>query len=735
MRKTLIAVLLSTALYTAFPAHAEEKEALLQADIFQYDQTADIFTASGRVELMQDGQIVKADRMTYDRRADQVIADGNVVFVDKRGQSYFAKRVELKQKLKQGIVMQMGLVFSDGSRFAAREGRQVDENRVELRDAVYSPCNLCEDDPRKPPLWQLRAGKIVHDKKAQDVYYHRAKLEVHGVPVVYAPYISHPDPSVTARSGFLMPKISTDSKKGLMLRNYYYHTFSPQNDMTLELTPTQDAGTVLGAVWRQKFDKGRLLFDASINRSEVRGGNNDNTLIEPKDTRGHFFAEGRLDINEKWRAGFDVRRTTDDYYLRDFDYGNDDVLHNRVYAERFSGRHYAAVSADYFQDLRRNATQEQPDIAPQLRYDMTGDPNAMLGGRWEVNSSMMNLFRDGEHSVSRLSVHPSWERRDILPMGVQTTWRNKLRLDNYWVRKDSPFDALPGDPNINKTVARAVPSTQFTASYPLVRPSNGINALIEPIAAVTLMPNNGRESDIPNEDSRDIQVDISNLFNESRFAGYDRIETGSHVSYGVKFGGYDTQGNSAYATLGQSYRITDRNPFPQGSGLENNRSDLVGQIETTFYDRFYLDYRFQFNEQDLEDRRHELQAVYLDDKTELRTNYVFAEGIQGTGLTEDRHQIGFEAARVLIPNWSASVDSVHDLAGNGGLLKAGASIQYKNECIRLALRGERDLTERRSGGSDSRILFSIGLRNLGGYDEPLLSDDPLYKPFAKAKNL
>src|SRR5690606_14060963 len=141
-------------------------------------------------------------------------------------------------------------------------------------------------------------------------------------------------------------------------------------------------------------------------------------------------------------------------------------------------------------------------------------------------------------------------------------------------------------------------------------------------------------------------------------------------------------------------------PFPQGSGLENTRSDLVGQIETTFYDRFYLDYRFQLNEEDLQDRRHELQAVYLDDKTELRTNYVFAEGVQGTGLTDDRQQLGFEAARAFTQKWSGALDSVYDLGGESGLLKAGASIQYKNECLRLMLRGERDLTDRLTGGSD-----------------------------------
>jgi LPS-assembly protein len=332
-------------------------------------------------------------------------------------------------------------------------------------------------------------------------------------------------------------------------------------------------------------------------------------------------------------------------------------------------------------------------------------------------------------------MHPSWERRDILPFGIQTAWENKVRLDNYWVRQGSSFDTPPTDPNIDEAVVRAVPSTQLTASLPLVRPAKKFNMLIEPKTALTLATNSNRDDDIPNEDSRDVQIDLSNLFADTRFPGKDRVETGSHVSYGVKFGGYDTRGNSAYATLGQSYRLTDRNPFPQGSGLENDRSDLVGQIEATLYDKFYMDYRFQLDEDDLSDRRHELQGIYLGDGLELRTNYVFAEQVQGTGLTDNRHQIEFEAAKSLTSTWSAAVDSIHDLSGEGGLLKTGATLQYKNECLRAGVRVERDLTESFTGGGDSRILFSLGLRNFGGYETPLLEDDPLYRPFAKAKNL
>lgn len=705
--------------------------AFLEADDFSFDQQNAVFTATGHVELEQDGQIVTADEMVYDQKKNQVMAKGNVVFRDKTGQTYFAKEAKLEQGLKTGVIEQIGLIMADGSRLAARQGVQENENKIVLRDGVYSPCKLCKDNPKKAPTWQLRAKKVVHDKIAKDVYYHDVKLDAYGVPIGYLPYFSHPDPSVKARTGFLMSGLSGDSKNGFMLRNYYYKNISPTEDATFELSTTQNSGTILGTEYRNNFQKGTILFNGSINRSAVRGGSNNNEIIKPEKYRGHIFADASYRLDPYWSTGVNIRRTFDNFYLRDFQYSSADVLVNNAYLQRIKDRDYTNVTATYFQDLRPDIFQNQSDVLPLARHSMIGAPNQTFGGRWSADNSFVTLFRDGQQAVSRISSVPSWERRDILPYGFQTTVNTALRADGFWIRQNTPFEsALDAQPNIDKIEGRLFPTAQGILAYPLVRPSRAVTALIEPKVALTLAPNSANNSNIPNEDSRDAQIDISNLFNVNRFPGIDRVENGSHMAYGVKFGGYHDNGNSAFMALGQSYHLNGENPFPEGSGLEEDRSDLVGQIETTFYNKFYTDYRFQLDEENLDDRRHELQAAYLDDGLEIRTNYIFAQVVEGTGLqVEDRQQLGFAAAKSITREWSASFNSLSNLTGEAGLLKAGVGVQYKNDCLRVSLRGERNLTQQLSGGSDSRVLFSLGLRNLGGYDTPLLDFDPLYSPF------
>src|SRR3546814_15358023 len=91
-----------------------------------------------------------------------------------------------------------------------------------MRRAVYSPCDLCKENPDRPPLWQLKAERVVHDQKAQEVRYNNVFLEMWGVPVLYSPYFQHPDPTVKRRSGFLPPLFGTMGEVGEFLRVPYY---------------------------------------------------------------------------------------------------------------------------------------------------------------------------------------------------------------------------------------------------------------------------------------------------------------------------------------------------------------------------------------------------------------------------------------------------------------------------------------------------------------------------------
>src|SRR3546814_15825093 len=103
----------------------------------------------------------------------------------------FANYVELSEDLKEGVITNIRLLLTDRSRAAAAVGRRTGGNRTELDKGVFSPCNLCEDDPTRAPLWQIKAVKIIHDQEEKTIEYQDAWMEIYGLPVMYTPSMSH----------------------------------------------------------------------------------------------------------------------------------------------------------------------------------------------------------------------------------------------------------------------------------------------------------------------------------------------------------------------------------------------------------------------------------------------------------------------------------------------------------------------------------------------------------------
>ena len=51
--------------------------------------------------------------------------------------------------------------------------------------------------------------KNAHDNVKKTIFYEHALIKVYSIPIFYIPRLSHPDPTVERRSGFLPPTLYT----------------------------------------------------------------------------------------------------------------------------------------------------------------------------------------------------------------------------------------------------------------------------------------------------------------------------------------------------------------------------------------------------------------------------------------------------------------------------------------------------------------------------------------------
>lgn len=690
-----------------------KKPVNFQAKTLSHDDVKQTVTATGDVELVQGDRILRADKMVYHLDTDTVEAIGNISLLDEYGNVSFSEYVTLSRDMKDGFIHSLLALLADGSRFTASEARRENGVKTTMTDATYTPCKVCEIDPK--PLWQIKADKVVHNTETKSIDYKNARLEFAGVPLAWSPIFSHADPTVKRKSGFLRPNYGFDSDMGTFVEGgYYFGNISPDKDATLRIRPTTEAGVLVQGEWRQRFKDGRIEIEASGAHSDRT---EDNGTIDEGRNRGHIFADGRFDLDSKWRAGFDVERASDKEYLRLYDISKENVLESEAFAERLSGRDYTRISAMNFQDVRLGNRPDQPDLLPWVEHRMYGEPGGALGGRWEFGAGALGVRRQGAgQDVQRASVDLGWERRDIFPVGLATTTSLQGRGDFYAVQ-DSAAALLNPLLDEDTQKARGMAVASLVASYPMVKRLEKAQVVVEPLAGASISPHiDENDTDIPNEDSIDTEFDTNNLFSNTRFPGIDRQEDGARLNYGMRVGAYGDNGRYAKLFVGQSYRFDDDNVFPNGSGLEDDASDIVGQLNVSLSKYLSGDYRFQIDTENLGIRRHELQAHVGNDKFNVDTHYIYIDKIAGTGFNESRQQILLDGKYYLDPKWWLNGGTLVDMGEEPGLRKAQFGVNYADECFSFSAQAQRNLMSEASGDSGTVLMLRVGFKNIGDFN-------------------
>lgn len=701
----------------------EDEPAVITADELVYDDSLDMVVARGNVEVSQGERLLRADRVTYNRETRIVTASGNVVLREPGGELFFAEFAELDDQLAEGFIEQIGLLFPDDSRVAAVSGVRRGDRVTEIDRAVYSPCNLCEDDPDRAPLWQLRAARVTHDSERKDVVYRDAFLDMFGVPILYTPYLSHPDPTVQQRTGFLTPSFGTTASLGPFANNFFYWGIAPNQDATFTLGVTRDAGILLGAEYRRRFADGQLIIEGSVNQSD-RDDRQDGQIVTLEDEgRYHLFGDFVYNINEFWRGGADVKLVSDDTYLDVFEISDDDELTSRAYVERFDYLDYFAVEAYSIRDLRANAI-EQPLILPWVQLHTVGEPGGLAGGQWYVDAELLALTREEEVpevrrtategvDTRRGSVEAGWKRSIAFDTGLVTDLQGLVRADAWW--SDDLED--PDDPTATRddvSATRFFPLMLAEARYPLVRQYGDLQHLVEPIAGLRLAANIGSDNDdIPNNDSVAPEFDEINLFTDSVFPGLDRVDDGLMAIYGLRTGLYASNGAYGSIFMGQQYRFSDDDDLPMGIGIDDPASDIVGRVTVRPRQWVDADWRFRLDPDDWDLRRSDVVASAGAPIFRVSGTYTFIdEVVDDTTTVPGREEIRIGATSRFADYWTASASLTRDLAVDENRTIRGG-LTYADECFTFGLAVTQDLTEDRDREEGTSIFVRIAFRNLG----------------------
>jgi len=708
-----------TAVPMPSPASASDGDgdtaALLQADRVILNKNDERVRAEGNVEISRGERVLMADAITYDRETGVVTAEGNISFLTRTGEVVFADEMKITDDMAEGAMRGFRMLLADRSRIAAAKAVRVNDNRTRMRKVVFSPCRTCVSGPDDTPFWQLKAETVVHDQDARTLTYEDARLEILGVPVAYTPYLSHPGPRKKRQSGVLSPTVRISDQLGPRVDVPVYVNIDRNRGLTVTPILSADQGLAVAGEYRAKTKTGKYTLRGSgtvADRERAGAGEADNVF------RGHVNSTGQFAIDDAWRWGFQARRASDDTYLRVYDFPSERFLESTLDIERLYGSSYFQAQAAAYQGTRQGDDDDAlPLAAPELTYS-SGPLTELAGGHPFVEGHAHALSRVDGRDVQRAGGTAGWSWRTRDALGGTTGVTAALHLDGVATNDHAPGNAaVQAGSNREDADARAVPQAAVGYRLPFQRRGVLGREVVTPRVQLVAAPNDTRDTDFPNEDSRDLEFDTTNLFQLNRFPGRDRISSGQRVDYAVNYSVFRQAGGMlADATLGQSYRITAGSATPSFLGGDTATSDIVGRLALHPRDRVRLSHRFRLDDETLDMRRNEaaLRAGPAALNGEVTYTQLENRGTLGTTTYGAREELTADIRSRLTRDWSLRGRHRHNL-NTGETLVTEGGVTYHCDCGQLDLLVRHSNFQDRGLDKDTSVRLRFMLEHLGTF--------------------
>jgi LPS-assembly protein len=716
------------------PPAANNGQMLVQAVEVDYDYNNSRVSAVGNVQMFYNGTTVEADKVIYDQKTKRLHAEGNIRMTDADGKVTYANIMDLSDDYRDGFVDSLRVDTADATRMAATRADRSSGNYTVFENGVYTACAPCKNDPKKPPLWQVKGARIIHDQTDKMLYFENAQLEFFGVPMAYLPYFSTPDPTVKRKTGFLMPGFSQASTFGYAVETPFYWAIAPDYDATFSPRFTTRQGVLLQGEFRQRLINGSYQIRAygidQLDPKAFAGLPGDRTFRGGVDTKGQFA------LNDKWVWGWDGVLLSDYYFFSDYRLAQyKDPLNSflSLPTEAISQLYLTGVGNRSFFDARTiyylsySGNQDKvPVIHPVVDYsNVLNSP--IFGGEFSYKTNFTSLTRETAAfdpittlaNTNGLCLTASADPLARLPsqcllrgmpgtytrLTAEAQWRRSFTdsAGQIWtpfaiVRVDAIDASISNQPGVSNFLPvgdtqalRAMPTVGLEYRYPFINVQPWGTTTIEPIAQVIVRPNETYAGKLPNEDAQSMVFDASNLFAVDKFSGYDRVEGGGRANVGVQATTQFDRGGAVNVLFGQSYQLFGLNSFAVAdvtntgidSGLQHARSDYVGRVNYSPNRTYTFSVRTRLDEATLNVNRFEAEGRASFDRWSVSLMYGnYAPQADLGYLTRREGLLGSGSIKVAA-NWVVSGAARWDLEANK-LNQYIVGAGYVDDCFVLA---------------------------------------------------
>ena len=224
----------------AAAAQKEKGEDVHTICAIQQEEEGSVYKLHGAVEIYYGSYVMQADEATYNSDTREATATGHFALDGGPNDDHIrASHATYNLALETGRFYDV--TGTTGLRFRANRviltstapfaftGRIVDKTSPDhylVYDGTITTCELPH------PKWQFDARKVIVDVGGNAKIY-RSTFLLHGLPILYFPFATHPVDKESRQSGFLMPSVARSSTKGNVIGDAYYWAINRMMDATV----------------------------------------------------------------------------------------------------------------------------------------------------------------------------------------------------------------------------------------------------------------------------------------------------------------------------------------------------------------------------------------------------------------------------------------------------------------------------------------------------------------------
>lgn len=710
-------------IFLFFNFEVNSKEELeISAEQFTYDKDNTRIFATGDVKIIDSKFTLNAEKVFLNNTSNVLSARDGVTIFNSDGSILKAEKIVADQELKNAIIednfLYLPVEKSDYNnkylRLAAKRVERRSDFWEKLENGVFTACEICFNEKTNkfdPPLIQLRARKIIHDKRSLDVKYYDTFLDFNGKSILYFPYFSHASPLVKRKAGFISPTFLQNHYFGMSSEIPYYLPFNDYHDITIKPRFSQKKNPALFIEHRKNFLNGEIINEIS----GTVANNKKSTVIKESKKRGHIKTKGNFDLNDDSYLDFQIHRTTDRNYLNTYKYRYEDTLNSFLKIRNHRNLNFYSLESYLFQDLRQNINLKSiPKIFPRIKIELNSDKN-FHRLNYETRIELINLKREENNETKKFFINQDIFFPTILDDGTSINLGLHLNAGIYHIEKFN--NPKTGEFQFNKIQTNIFPQMTIEITKPYVKVTKNFKTIIKPQFLYLKTDKKAFNREIPDESNiNNFELDFYDLFSKNRLSGNDRFDSINRIDYGLSFLKQTILTNtSSKIGIAQSYQFDKHKYLPKNSGINDKFSDILANIELVPSDNISINSFLSLDKNNLA-----LKNAYSTLMFNIKESYVSFRNIrapevldnEGTNLIDSKNQFNISFKQKFSDFWSFTTSSTFDKKNKLKFHDINAKVKYEDECLGISFNWKRQYTHNPEDPTSNSFLFLFSLKEI-----------------------